>query len=174
MVGARGFELLTPCAQGSATDCIMSTRTIFSIALHQFGETAFAQSRTLLVLQFGISTQFLHIGTGISPRPLGPQCRPECTPCARRLVKHAFRVRAINLELPRFAPEPLQGPLQCADGAMRKTALRIRQTAAHIPGIFGLLSEQPRRILHYKGIYHQLSATLLVVSAKCRLFLRQG
>ena len=57
---------------------------------------------------------------------------------------------------------------------MRKTALRIRQTAAHIPGIFGLLSEQPRRILHYKGIYHQLSATLLVVSAKCRLFLRQG
>jgi len=34
---------------------------------------------------------------------------------------------------------------QCA-----KTAPRIRQTPAHIPGIFGLLSEQPRRILHYK------------------------
>src|SRR2546425_399986 len=78
-----------------------------------------------------------------NPQALEPQCRQECTPCAFRLVKHSFRVRAINLELPRFASEPLQGPLhysapmaQCA-----KTEPRIRQTAAHIPGIFGLLSE---------------------------------
>jgi len=39
-----------------------------------------------------------------------------------------------------------------------KTEPRIRQTAAHIPGIFGLLSEQARLILHYKGISQQLSA----------------
>ena len=45
---------------------------------------------------------------------------------------------------------------QCA-----KTAPRIRQTAAHVPGIFALLSEQPRRILHYKGIYRHLSPQFL-------------
>ena len=73
-------------------------------------------------------------------------------------AKRAFRVRAINLELPRFAPEPLQRPLQCADGAMRKNrAQDPPNRAAQIAGIFGLLSEQPRRILHYKGIYHHLS-----------------
>jgi hypothetical protein len=34
---------------------------------------------------------------------------------------------------------------------MRKNNARIRQTAAHIPGIFGLLSEPPRHVLHHKG-----------------------
>src|SRR5713101_5432470 len=45
-----------------------------------------------------------------NPRPLEPQSRQECTPCALTLVKHAFWVRAINLQLPRFAPEPLHRP----------------------------------------------------------------
>ena len=39
-------------------------------------------------------------------------------PGALRLIKQASEVRAIDLEFPRFAPEPLQEPLQCADGAM--------------------------------------------------------
>ena len=67
------------------------------------------------------------------PGELEPQCRQERTQCALRLIKHAFQVRANNLELPLFTPEALKRPLQCADGALRKNSALDPRTAAHIP-----------------------------------------
>src|SRR5690349_3791518 len=57
--------------------------------------------------------------------------------------------RRICTEKTLNAPEPLQRPLQCADGAMRKNSAL---DSAHVPGVFSLLSEQPHRIIHYRGI----------------------
>jgi hypothetical protein len=38
---------------------------------------------------------------------------------------------------------------------MRENSAQDAPNRAHIFGIFGLLSQQPRRILHYIGIYQQ-------------------
>jgi hypothetical protein len=99
---------------------------------------------------------------GFEPRPVEPQSRQECAACALRLVKHAFRARAINLGLPRSRHNHYKDHYSALMRAIRKNS--IRELLRTFPHLRHLNLSQRTALFITRGIYRQVSEWIVSLS----------